>query len=67
MVLNEKTLDQWLAAQNVLLPDDVRHAIMETYGNEPGPEGRTGYAPDAGEKSPADAADGGKPGERTGD
>ena len=28
MVLNEKTFDQWLAAQNVLLPDDVRHAIM---------------------------------------
>lgn len=40
MVLNEKTLDQWLAARSVVLPDDVRHAIMETYGNEP----EDGYA-----------------------
>lgn len=40
MVLNEKTLDQWLAARSVVLPDDIRNAIMETYGNEPG----DGYA-----------------------
>lgn len=40
MVLNEKTLDQWLAARCVVLPDDIRNAIMETYGNEPG----DGYA-----------------------
>lgn len=40
MVLNEKTLDQWLAARSVVLPDDIRNAIMETYGNEQG----DGYA-----------------------
>lgn len=40
MVLNEKTLDQWLAARCVVLPDYVRNAIMEMYGNEP----KNGYA-----------------------